>query len=161
MFCVVLFFFKQKTAYEMRISDWSSDVCSSDLYGRTDLVSVIVDAIAVLLLEFPIFASGDVARLKLHLGIDASQLDALTRYEVQGQARPFLDIGLQVWPTAGYPIAGISQHQRLLRQAICILQSTLEIENMVRLSRQRRAIHEIVARGRQRPRTVGVRNGGV
>src|SRR3546814_9224720 len=29
--CVVVFFFKQKTAYEMRISDWSSDVCSSDL----------------------------------------------------------------------------------------------------------------------------------
>src|SRR3546814_4730896 len=29
MFC--MFFFKQKTAYEMRISDWSSDVCSSDL----------------------------------------------------------------------------------------------------------------------------------
>src|SRR3546814_12174285 len=31
MFC--FFFFKQKTAYEMRISDWSSDVCSSDLVG--------------------------------------------------------------------------------------------------------------------------------
>src|SRR3546814_7519829 len=30
MWCV-FFFFKQKTAYEMRISDWSSDVCSSDL----------------------------------------------------------------------------------------------------------------------------------
>src|SRR3546814_8063994 len=30
----VFFFFKQKTAYEMRISDWSSDVCSSDLLGR-------------------------------------------------------------------------------------------------------------------------------
>src|SRR3546814_3348249 len=31
-FCVFFFFFfKQKTAYEMRISDWSSDVCSSDL----------------------------------------------------------------------------------------------------------------------------------
>src|SRR3546814_19708824 len=29
--CVVFFFFKQETAYEMRISDWSSDVCSSDL----------------------------------------------------------------------------------------------------------------------------------
>src|SRR3546814_8764477 len=29
--CCVVFFFKQKTAYEMRISDWSSDVCSSDL----------------------------------------------------------------------------------------------------------------------------------
>src|SRR3546814_8991701 len=38
---MVFFFFKQKTAYEMRISDWSSDVCSSDLAGpqardRTD-----------------------------------------------------------------------------------------------------------------------------
>src|SRR3546814_12107279 len=33
--CLYFFvFFKQKTAYEMRISDWSSDVCSSDLAGR-------------------------------------------------------------------------------------------------------------------------------
>src|SRR3546814_7604176 len=31
LFAYVFFFFKQKTAYEMRISDWSSDVCSSDL----------------------------------------------------------------------------------------------------------------------------------
>src|SRR3546814_3671935 len=30
-FYILVFFFKQKTAYEMRISDWSSDVCSSDL----------------------------------------------------------------------------------------------------------------------------------
>src|SRR3546814_6078096 len=29
------FFFKQKTAYEMRISDWSSDVCSSDLHASS------------------------------------------------------------------------------------------------------------------------------
>src|SRR3546814_20705013 len=32
-------FFKQKTAYEMRISDWSSDVCSSDLKGATTTTS--------------------------------------------------------------------------------------------------------------------------
>src|SRR3546814_20807438 len=31
-----VFFFKQKTAYEMRISDWSSDVCSSDLVAQFD-----------------------------------------------------------------------------------------------------------------------------
>src|SRR3546814_6377046 len=31
MLCLKFFLFKQKTAYEMRISDWSSDVCSSDL----------------------------------------------------------------------------------------------------------------------------------
>src|SRR3546814_14427427 len=34
-----LVFFKQKTAYEMRISEWSSDVCSSDRRGVTSLVS--------------------------------------------------------------------------------------------------------------------------
>src|SRR3546814_6075869 len=37
VYCLILylycFFFKQKTAYEMRISDWSSDVCSSDLHN--------------------------------------------------------------------------------------------------------------------------------
>src|SRR3546814_9642970 len=35
----VVFFFKQKTAYEMRISDWSSDLCSSDLYAMIQLSS--------------------------------------------------------------------------------------------------------------------------
>src|SRR3546814_5831201 len=32
MYMIYVFFFKQKTAYEMRISDWSSDVCTSDLH---------------------------------------------------------------------------------------------------------------------------------
>src|SRR3546814_9403461 len=36
--CYIMFFFKQKTAYEMRISDWSSDVCSSDLSHPLDFV---------------------------------------------------------------------------------------------------------------------------
>src|SRR3546814_2273465 len=40
--CISFFFFKQKTAYEMRISDWSSDVCSSDL-GR--LVGKLMDGL--------------------------------------------------------------------------------------------------------------------
>src|SRR3546814_19986019 len=44
LFGLVFFFFKQKTAYEMRISDWSSDVCSSDLctfrFRKEDCVPV-------------------------------------------------------------------------------------------------------------------------
>src|SRR3546814_4937756 len=46
-------FFKQKTAYEMRISDWSSDVCSSDLLeplhrsGKTQADRVAADVLAV------------------------------------------------------------------------------------------------------------------
>src|SRR3546814_10514470 len=35
------FFFKQKTAYEMRISDWSSDVCSSDLATTAEVADVV------------------------------------------------------------------------------------------------------------------------
>src|SRR3546814_6931301 len=38
---VVFFFFKQKTAYEMRISDWSSDVCSSDLLLQEIFLSAV------------------------------------------------------------------------------------------------------------------------
>src|SRR3546814_14918655 len=36
-----VFFFKQKTAYEMRISDWSSDVCSSELLGQFGQPAVV------------------------------------------------------------------------------------------------------------------------
>src|SRR3546814_10631845 len=46
------FFFKQKTAYELRISDWSSDVCSSDLVRmerRTFLAGTAVGSFAVAL----------------------------------------------------------------------------------------------------------------
>src|SRR3546814_5161590 len=38
---IFFFFFKQKTAYEMRISDWSSDVCSSDLLQPSDYLGIV------------------------------------------------------------------------------------------------------------------------
>src|SRR3546814_13483904 len=55
---VVFFLFKQKTAYEMRISDWSSDVCSSDL----SIVTLkIVHGHVV---QVNVLAGGDIARCK-------------------------------------------------------------------------------------------------
>src|SRR3546814_5894318 len=55
MFCVILlsflirflvfFFFKQKTAYEIRISDWSSDVCSSDLGDNDGAAEALLEII--------------------------------------------------------------------------------------------------------------------
>src|SRR3546814_4422433 len=42
MFLYYFFFFKQKTAYEMRISDWSSDVCSSDLGNGASILDDMV-----------------------------------------------------------------------------------------------------------------------
>src|SRR3546814_10030310 len=42
-FCVYVFFFKQTTAYEMRISDWSSDVCSSDLWAGAEVPLTVTE----------------------------------------------------------------------------------------------------------------------
>src|SRR3546814_15502094 len=50
MLCCFFFFFKQKTAYEMRISDWSSDVCSSDLALATWIAKLTTNPYLVLLL---------------------------------------------------------------------------------------------------------------
>src|SRR3546814_4075361 len=49
MYCCFFFFFKQKTAYDMRISDWRSDVCSSDLkMPKQDIfVGILVAVITV------------------------------------------------------------------------------------------------------------------
>src|SRR3546814_2563017 len=53
----LFFFFKQKTAYEMRISDWSSDVCSSDLFETEH----VADAIEIGPARFLVDANGAVA----------------------------------------------------------------------------------------------------
>src|SRR3546814_7133790 len=56
----LFFFFKQKTAYEMRISDWSSDVCSSDLCRGLDGISHATETPGSCLGERP-SGSGSVA----------------------------------------------------------------------------------------------------
>src|SRR3546814_3794570 len=68
----MVFFCKQKTAYEMRISDWSSDVCSSDLHDRILVVSLHApvdqpDLLAETLLKRPatILGGGEVDVLRL------------------------------------------------------------------------------------------------
>src|SRR3546814_6485586 len=51
----MLFFFKKKTAYEMRISDWSSDVCSSD---RRDQFGAAIDQRAIQFGKAQVIADG-------------------------------------------------------------------------------------------------------
>src|SRR3546814_9373441 len=78
------FFFKQKTAYEMRISDWSSDVCSSDLFttaaqlmgaspariiGRHLLPSFTSHLIASLTVSIPTAILGETALSFLGIGL--------------------------------------------------------------------------------------------
>src|SRR3546814_2155431 len=59
LFIYLLFFFKQKTAYEMRISDWSSDVCSSDLLCTRAALSRFNDAAPVRLLSTVLTSGSD------------------------------------------------------------------------------------------------------
>src|SRR3546814_1104734 len=47
LYSIPVFFFKQKTAYEMRISDWSSDVCSSDLFAVLGGLFLALECIAI------------------------------------------------------------------------------------------------------------------
>src|SRR3546814_9196073 len=69
VFISFFFFFKQKTAYEMRISDWSSDVCSSDLADR-DIVAAVETLLEFVLLDRRLaardedFAAGDEAAIE-------------------------------------------------------------------------------------------------
>src|SRR3546814_1482248 len=65
-FCFGVFFFKQKTAYEMRISDWSSDVCSSDLPERPISRLVVLVAAPEALITDRKTASGKYKR-EMHL----------------------------------------------------------------------------------------------
>src|SRR3546814_1656810 len=80
---MLFFFFKQKTAYELRISDWSSDVCSSDLF--LDQVEELQPAIGVFLgdrddeaqvgLDHFLLGAARLLLALLHGADDAAELD--------------------------------------------------------------------------------------
>src|SRR3546814_8551874 len=72
-FC--FFFFKQKTAYEMRFSDWSSDVCSSDLWSTAAKLAIIQETYE---------ADATVSIVARRHGIQPNQLFAWRKLASQG-----------------------------------------------------------------------------
>src|SRR3546814_2791436 len=96
VWCIVFFFFKQKTAYEMRISDWSSDVCSSDLDVVAHAVDLVVGEpqVAVGGIEVVADRVADAVGVDLTagaIGIDADDAaDAVLAVELElfGRRRP-------------------------------------------------------------------------
>src|SRR3546814_6309833 len=76
------FFFKQKTAYEMRISDWSSDVCSSDLLDKVALIDLLDEARPRRLTYRELDAEADaVARALVARGLKRGERVAILRSE--------------------------------------------------------------------------------
>src|SRR3546814_19337298 len=75
------FFFKQKTAYEMRISDWSSDVCSSDLGGVGQFFERPFHP------PFGHALAGMLAGIKPHLRVAASHFNAVDRLTFEAGAQ--------------------------------------------------------------------------
>src|SRR3546814_7295922 len=120
MLLLIFFFFKQKTAYEFRISDWSSDVCSSDLlddrvYARAGDTIYLFGGDgddeyddSVVTVEMPFADGGTPATFKSLTAIDAS-LDGEWQVSVAfdpQQPTEFVDLGILTGPTWQQMAAG-------------------------------------------------------
>src|SRR3546814_7784411 len=90
--CFFLFFFKQKTAYEMRISDWSSDVCSSDLQQQFARRAVDVDRKRLAPLQRPgeLGIDGEVEHSPARTLHDLGALEAIKAQQPVGLVKPVL-----------------------------------------------------------------------
>src|SRR3546814_8742101 len=118
-----IFFFKQKTAYEMRISDWSSDVCSSDLRqfvqpraeqheGRG--TGLVLGDVA----QLDPLAAGGGGRIRLQRAFEPAVEDA-GRYALRPGGAGFEgDADQVVQPLAGGGGDGHDRHAAYLRKAV-------------------------------------------
>src|SRR3546814_2026229 len=79
----VILFFKQKTAYEMRISDWSSDVCSSDLIETVAIDKTAMIAIGGADQKIDRTAFGNLDALYLDIAGDVARGVRAGRFEAQ------------------------------------------------------------------------------
>src|SRR3546814_1080645 len=124
-----IFFFKQKTAYEMRISDWSSDVCSSDLtirdrYGVGDgwIVGILAD-----LRHQPRKGGGWLDTLREPLPLTRPSESAL------GVQRPYSGAGFVLW-RSGAGRCWISVPARVQVAGIRSEEHTSELQSLMRIS---------------------------
>src|SRR3546814_4523724 len=90
---VRFFFFKQKTAYEMRISDWSSDVCSSDLIGQVE--GHRLDAGDVVAAAMDLIRDQD-RRVERPIEILVALLDRKVLFHVREQRLILVEFGAQI-----------------------------------------------------------------
>src|SRR3546814_14380072 len=110
-----IFFFKQKTAYEMRISDWSSDVCSSDLRSGAEPSPASQQISASVLVKGQLSTPAEFGAIVLRANPDGPsvRLRDVADIEVGGERHnihrrlngpPSDDLGVQISPT-GHALA--------------------------------------------------------
>src|SRR3546814_3885491 len=130
---LVLFFFKKNTAYEMRISDWSSDVCSSDLLRHFLAVHhhvAVVHPQARHLLR----AVGAAALRELVLVVRKDEVEAAA-VDVEDLAEMFEGHGRALDVPARTPAAPGALPARLLRRArLRSEEPTSELQSLMRIS---------------------------
>src|SRR3546814_10309780 len=114
---VYFFFFKQKTAYEMRISDWSSDVCSSDL-AADGAPQVHDEAPGNLCYDWVMGdeAQVDAAFAKAH---HVTRLDLINNRLIPNAMEPRAAIGEYDGGTDNYTLYSTSQNPHLLKLILC------------------------------------------
>src|SRR3546814_2722936 len=125
MWLCFCFFFKQKTAYEMRISDWSSDVCSSDLIAdgqaRTD--DLLVQAAAAEI------------RVRGRAGLVAQDYDQMV--DVRPKAGSvFPAVGALAAGPVGIAVGALAQLvlQKPIKRAARSEEHTSELQSLMRIS---------------------------
>src|SRR3546814_1127043 len=106
----MFFFFKQKTAYEMRISDWSSDVCSSDLQPCEETLA-----------------------RHLALGVKGLDRNGIERHRaVHGGAAVRLGDVQKLWPV--HEVAHVGRQLAEVAQAVRSEEHTSELQSLMRIS---------------------------
>src|SRR3546814_11670224 len=124
-YCVIIFFFKQKTAYEMRISDWSSDVCSSDLGLREGFDTMRYD-------------EAEIARIA-RVGFEAARarrrkLCSVDKANVLETSQLWRDVVIEV--SADYPDVALS-HMYVANAAMQMVRATGQFDVIVRTAERR------------------------
>src|SRR3546814_8058920 len=95
MFCWIVLFFKQKTAYDMRISDWSTDVCSSDIPQVCEFMLLTVDDAY---LALSVLGRGEMVRSKFYVAVDGPMpIDKSIRGYIASASAPTGQIGRASW----------------------------------------------------------------
>src|SRR3546814_1359069 len=139
-YVLFFFFFKQKTAYEMRISDWSSDVCSSDLLIALMAIFTLGNFLSAIAGDYATLMVARVITSLNHgafFGVGSVVAASLVAPEKRASAVAAMFMGLTLANVIGVPLAPWIGETFGWRSAFGIIRSeehTSELQSLMRIS---------------------------